>query len=212
MFSILSILVVLAAVFSFINVRYLKLPTTVGVMLISLLASLALVAAGEMAAGLRHYAGEVVGGIDFHVALLHGMLAFFLVGALISPTDPVAVLAIMKAAGAPKDLETQVAGESLFNDGVGVVAFLALLAVAAGKEPPTFGAAAILLVRQAVGGALVGFAAGGVTYQFLKRVDQYQVELLLTLGLAMGSYALADELEMSAPIAAVLAGLVIGNE
>jgi monovalent cation:H+ antiporter, CPA1 family len=140
------------------------------------------------------------------------LLGCLLFGALISPTDPVAVLAIMKAAGAPKDLETQVAGESLFNDGVGVVAFLALLAVAAGEEPPTLFGAGMLLLRQAAGGAVVGLLAGGLTYQLIKRVDKYQVELLLTLGLAMGSYALADELEMSAPIAAVVAGLVIGNQ
>src|SRR4051812_13607453 len=175
-FEVSSILITLAAVFSFINFRYIRLPSTIGVMLIALIASLLALIVGEWWPGLRHAAASVVSGIDFHEALLHGMLAFLLFagalhvdlgdlfdewlpvtllalvgtvvctgivggvmrlalswlgtdvptidclifGALISPTDPVAVLSIMKSVGAPRRLQTHLSAESLFNDGVGV--------------------------------------------------------------------------------------------
>jgi Na+:H+ antiporter len=276
-FSLVSILISLAAVSSYVNYRYIKLPTTVGVMLVALVASLALVLIGPYAGGFREQAAALVSRIDFNQVVLHGMLAFLLFagaihvkledlgrewlpisllaifgtlfstfvvggvtwqvlgwlglgipflhalvfGALISPTDPIAVLGIMKSVGAPRQLEVQVAGESLFNDGLGVVIFLVLLQLVSLDEAGGNGAAAPLsigvgaigmLLLKEVGGALVlAMAAGFITYQMLKRVDNYQVEVLLTLALAMGLYALADALHLSAPIAVVVAGLFIGN-
>ena len=274
----ISVLISLAAVSSYINYRYIKLPTTVGVMLVALVASLALVLIGPYAPGFREQATALVAQIDFNQVVLHGMLAFLLFagaihvnldelgrewlpisllaifgtlastfivggatwlvlgwlglgipivdallfGALISPTDPIAVLGIMKSVGAPRRLEVQMAGESLFNDGLGVVVFLLLLRLAGRGEVAGSGVAATLsiegsavatLLLKEVGGAvLLALAVGYIAYQMLKRVDDYQVEVLLTLALAMGLYALADALHLSAPIAVVIAGLFVGNQ
>ena len=278
LFSLVSILIALAAVSNYVNYRYIKLPTTVGVMLVALVASLALVLAGPYAAGFRDQAAALVAQIDFNQVVLHGMLAFLLFagaihvnleelarewltisslaivgtlastfivggatwlvlgwlglgipflhallfGALISPTDPIAVLGIMKSVGAPRQLEVQVAGESLFNDGLGVVAFLVLLqlsgadgAAAGGAAAPLsidVGAVGMLLLKEVGGAVALALAAGFIAYLMLKRVDNYQVEVLLTLALAMGLYALADALHLSAPIAVVVAGLLVGNQ
>ena len=278
LFSLVSILIALAAVSNYVNYRYIKLPTTVGVMLVALVASLALVLAGPYAGGFREQAAALVARIDFNQVVLHGMLAFLLFagaihvnleelgrewltisslaivgtlastfivggatwlvlgwlglgipflhallfGALISPTDPIAVLGIMKSVGAPRQLEVQVAGESLFNDGLGVVAFLVLLqlsgadgAAAGGAAAPLsidVGAVGMLLLKEVGGAVALALAAGFIAYLMLKRVDNYQVEVLLTLALAMGLYALADALHLSAPIAVVVAGLLVGNQ
>lgn len=134
-----------------------------------------------------------------------------LFGALISPTDPIAVLGILKTVGAPKSLEINITGESLFNDGVGIVVFLVLLGIVASGHEVNSGEIGLLFLQEAVGGALFGFAIGYLSYLMLKSIDQYQIEVLLTLALVAGGYALADALHLSGPIAIVVAGLFIGN-
>jgi CPA1 family monovalent cation:H+ antiporter len=134
-----------------------------------------------------------------------------LFGALISPTDPVAVLNILKTVKASKALETQLAGEALFNDGVGVVIFMVLLKLAAGGHGASVGQAVLLFVEEAVGGILFGLCIGYLAYLMLKRVDNYQVEILITLGLVTGGYTLANSIHISGPLAMVTAGLLIGN-
>ena len=139
------------------------------------------------------------------------LLYCLLFGALISPTDPIAVLSILQSAGAPKTMETIIAGESLFNDGVGVVIFALLLGVLASGVVPSFGEAGTLLLREAGGGVIFGWLLGYSTFLLLKSIDQYQVEVLLTLAAVIGGYALSSHLHVSGPLAMVVAGLMIGN-
>lgn len=135
-----------------------------------------------------------------------------LFGALISPTDPIAVLALLKSAGVPKSLEVKVTGESLFNDGVGVVIFLILLELATGHAEVTAGSVSMLFLQEAVGGALFGLGIGYVAFLMLRGVEDYQTEILITLAVVTGGYTLANTLHLSGPIAIVVAGLLIGNQ
>jgi CPA1 family monovalent cation:H+ antiporter len=267
LFDLVAALLVLTAVLSYVNYRFLKLPTTIGVMALTLLASVAVVVAGRFLPGLENHAAAFVHRLDFDRTLLHGMLGFLLFagalhidlndlarhklsilvlatvgvmlstvlvgvltwgvlaalglpvqllycllfGALISPTDPIAVLALLKRLGAPRDLEVQIAGESLLNDGVGVVLFIGLLEIATGSNGFGPGQLAAVFLWEVVGGAVLGLASGLLAYGLLRSVDNYQVEVLLSLALVAGGYALADALHLSGPIAMVVAGLFIGN-
>ncbi|MDQ0666665.1 MULTISPECIES: sodium:proton antiporter [unclassified Pseudomonas] len=140
-------------------------------------------------------------------------LAYCLVfGALISPTDPIAVMGILKSAGAPGSVELVISGESLFNDGVSVVLFSLILAMVASGEAPSVTVAAQLLLEEAGGGALLGAVVGYVIYRMLKSIDSYQEEVLITLAAVLGAYALATRLHVSGPLAMVVMGLIIGNQ
>jgi CPA1 family monovalent cation:H+ antiporter len=153
----------------------------------------------------------VLHAMHLQIPLIHCLLF----GALISPTDPIAVLAILKQLRVPNDLKTQICGESLFNDGVGVVVFLGLLSFLPNPGTPAhpgFGHIAVLFLREAIGGGVFGLVVGLIAFQMLKRVDQYQVEILISLALVTGGYALSELLHVSGPIAMVIAGLIIGNQ
>jgi monovalent cation:H+ antiporter, CPA1 family len=170
---------------------------------IGTLACLGLLVSTAIVGALVYFA---LGWIGYPIPLI-GCLLF---GALISPTDPIAVLSILKKVSTPKQLEIKITGESLFNDGVGVALFLVLLSVAeTGQVAP--GSVVLLFLQEAIGGALVGLAAGYGAYRMLKSIDQHHVEILITLALVMGGYAVADALHTSGPIAVVVAGLLIGN-
>ena len=157
----------------------------------------------------------VTGTLVWLAARLIGMdlsyIYAMLFGALISPTDPIAVLAILKEANMPKKLFTKIGGESLFNDGVGVVIFLTILGIALGEQKLDAREVSFLLVQQGLGGLALGFFLGWITDSLLHRLDDYKVEVLLTLALVAGGYALAELVHVSAPICMVAAGLIVGN-
>ena len=171
--------------------------------IIAILASFGVILSTFIVGTLGYYAFRIV-GLDLPY------IYCLLFGALISPTDPIAVVGIMKVARAPKSLETKMIGESLFNDGIGVVVFLVLLDVAVSGEA-SVPAIATLFAGEVIGGVVIGLALGYPAYRMLKSTDQYQIETLITLALVMGGYRLASVLHASGPIAVVIIGLLIGN-
>ncbi len=262
--ELLSLLFTAAALFGWISARWLRLPITIGTMLLTMATSLCLLEVSHYAPGLHGWATALVRQIDFDRLILHGLLALLLFagaflldlealgqekltvgtlsiagtllstaatawvmhwslpllgtpvtwleclffGALISPTDPIAVLEMLRRVGIPRSVQAQLSGEALFNDGVGAVLFLTLLDASRGTAPSGWHIASFLLLKSG-GGLALGVVAAWVASSLMRWTHAYQVEILLTISLALGGYALADAWHLSAPLEAVAAGIAL---
>jgi CPA1 family monovalent cation:H+ antiporter len=268
-YNLISIIVVIAAAFGYINFRFIKLPATIGIMLISVIASLIVIGIGNTNPKFFYRITYIIRNINFYTALMQVMLGFLLFagsmhidakklrkerasvvtfatvgvvistfiigtlmylvtgwfgiqidflscllfGALISPTDPIAVLGILKQANIPPSLETKITGESLFNDGVAVVVFTTITEVMrVGISNVSAGGVIFIFLEEACGGFVFGLLLGYLGFLALKSIDNYTIEVLITLAIVMGGYSFADYLNISGPLAIVAAGIVTGNK
>jgi len=269
LFQLLAVVLTLSALFSYINVRFLRFPGVVGVMIVALLTSLGIILADRMGFELQQAASRIITSIPLDRTLLHGMLSFlifagalqvnlsdlldqkwmvltlasvgvvlstiivgvlgyfafllagvqlplvycFLFGALISPTDPISVVAMMKKMKARSDIKALITGESLLNDGVGVVIFSILYTIVQHSGSSAISPVHVLqlFAQEAFGGFALGLAAGGAAFLLLRSIDSYETEILITLALVTGGYALAERLHVSGPMAMVGSGILIGN-
>ena len=268
-YLVFTVLVSLAALFGYINVRFLKLPNVIGLMIITIVFTLGIFALSFVNDTLLNAEKELVNSIDFRSVLLDIMLSFilfagalhtnfeklrvqrwpvlafatfgvlvstFLVGtslyyilpvldfhidfiycllfgALISPTDPIAVLGIMKKAGMPKKLEAKIVGESLFNDGVGIVVFLTIFnTVSYGGKDSTVLEVLKLFGEEVIGGVALGLLLGYLTYRLMRTINDYNIEVIITLATVMVGNLVAQKFHLSAPLAMVAAGLMVGTQ
>lgn len=266
-FHVISFLIVLSALFAYINHKYIKLPGTIGLMVTGLIFSVGLIISGYVSetvidkvkisinklhfsdllmdimlsfmlfAGAIHIkiddlkeqrlpiilfstlgvviATFVVGIISYYLLHVLGwdikFIHCLLFGALIAPTDPIAVLGILKDAKVPKSLEIKIAGESLFNDGIAVVVFLSILEISQHSDTFTWSDVVLLFIREAIGGAVLGIVLGYGAFWLIRSIDNYKVEILITLAVVMGGYSFAQIVHTSGPLAMVLAGIIVGN-
>ncbi|WP_461063078.1 cation:proton antiporter [Spirosoma horti] len=268
LFTLITLLIVAAALFAYINTKLLKLPDAIGVMVVSLSFSLLLIGVNAINPDLFVLVRQTVAGIDFGKALFDVMLSFLLFagafhtdaaklrverrsvmlfafvgvllstlfvgtglyfatrslnlalsyplcllfGSLISPTDPIAVLGILTKFKLPESVKINIVGESLFNDGVGVVVFASIYEIVLnGSENVSAGQIVWLFVEEAGGGVLFGIALGYIMYWLLRSINHYQTEVIITVAGVMGGYLLAQKLHISGPLAMVVAGLLVGD-